>query len=108
MGIGPFRNCTVSLGGRVTSVCPNPKNFKIKVMVELENTYVEINYPDCSNYEGDKVMVFEGRVAERLLSSSEIDPHFSEGFSPLARFSPTAIGKSLAMQLAKGYGQKES
>lgn len=82
---------------------PNPRNFKIEKMIELENTYAEINYPDAKNYEGNKVLVFRGRVAEQLIKASEIDPHFyEEGLPLIARLKPDFYGKWLGMQIAKG------
>lgn len=82
---------------------PDPCNFKIEKLIELENTYAEIHYPDANNYEGNKVLVFRGRVAEQLLKASEIDPHFYENGLPLiARLKPDFYGKWLGMQIAKG------
>lgn len=84
------------------SMNPNPSNFKIEKMIELENTYVEVFYPDAKNYEGQKVMVYRGRVAEQIMRAKELDPHFAEnGLGPIARFAPTIEGKLIAMQLAK-------
>lgn len=82
---------------------PNPRNFKIEKMIELENTYAEIRYPDAKNYEGYKVLIFKGHVAEQLMNAAEIDPHFQEEGLPLiARLKPDFYGKWLGMQLAKG------
>lgn len=104
MGIGIFKNC----GGyrtetKYVSMNPNPANFKIQKMIELENTYVEVFYPDAKNYEGNKVLVFKGQVAQELMAAKEIDPHFSDaGLSPIARFRPDFYGKWLAMQITRG------
>ncbi len=103
MGIGPFRGCSsVVYRDRIVNLNPNPKNYKIRKLIELDNTYVEVFYPDAKNYEGNKVMVYAGKVAEKLLAADELDPHFQEsGLSPIARFAPTEEGKFLAMQLTK-------
>ena len=88
------RNCTsVVYRDRIINLNPNPKNFKIEKLLELENTYAEIHYPDCTTFEGLKVMVFKGKVAEK-------------GLSPMARFEPTEYGKWLGVQLAKGAPEK--
>jgi hypothetical protein len=109
MGLSPFKNCaSVVYRDRIINLNPNPKNFKIEKLLELENTYAEIHYPDCPTFEGLKVMVFKGKVAERLLAAKEIDPHFDDkgGLSPMARFEPTEYGKWLGVQLAKGAPEK--
>lgn len=82
---------------------PDPRRFKIEKMIELENTYVEVNYPDAQNYEGNKVLVYRGKVANEIMSAKVLDPHFTEsGLSPIARFKPDFYGKWLGMQIAKG------
>ena len=108
MGLSFFKNCaSVVYRDRIINLNPNPKNFKIMKLLELENTYAEIHYPDCNTFEGLKVMVFRGKVAEKLLAAKEIDPHFDEkGLSPMARFEPTEYGKWLGVQLAKGAPEK--
>lgn len=88
---------------KIINLAANPANFKIEKMIELENTYVEVFYPDAKNYEGQKVLVFKGQVAKDILAAKEIDPHFSAtGLSPIARFKPDFYGKWLAMQITKG------
>lgn len=104
MGCSFMKSCGGYTEKKVyVSMNPNPKNFKIEKLLELENTYVEIFYPDAKNYEGHKVLVFKGQVAKNLLSAIEIDPHFRDsGLSPIARFKPDFYGKWLAMQITKG------
>jgi hypothetical protein len=106
MSMGMRNRCSTVINNVVVNVNPNPKNFKIVSLMELENTYVEINYPDCKNYEGNKVLVYKGKVGKQLIQASEIDPHFTpEGLSPIARFAPTFEGRYIAMQITKGnYG----
>jgi hypothetical protein len=60
---------------------------------------VEIRYPDCKNYEGKKIMVYEKTNITQLVSQRKIDPHFSNhpNFrSPVARFEPTPKGWDMA------------
>ena len=88
--------------GIYVSVNPNPKVFKILKIIESENTYVEVHYPNCMTFEGVKVMVFKGKIADRVRRLVEIDPHFDNTgkLAPIARFEPTACGRLLAMQIA--------
>jgi len=63
-----------------------------------------INYPDCNNYEGNKILVFEGIKYIKLYEQGSIDPHFSDNkkfHSPIARFEPTDKGWSMAVELCK-------
>ena len=105
MGVSLFRRGCNGLNseGKIVNLNPNPKNFKIVEILEFENyTYAEINYPECNNYEGNKVLVFPGWVANQLRNASSIDPHFQKsGLSPIARFEPSPLGKTLALKLAE-------
>jgi hypothetical protein len=81
---------------------PNPRNFVVKSYRQFGAIYVAvINYPNCKNYEGNKVLV--------MLSNpnymSMIDPHFAEGGTIIARFEPTKQGKSAAVKFAKTIAQ---
>lgn len=76
---------------------PNPRNFTIKNKVQVNGKWVvKVNYHDCTNYEGDKIMVFEDEP-----TGSFIDPHFcdsKEHASPIARFEPTDRGWTMALK----------
>ena len=100
----------------VTKKClpnPNPSNFKI-VKHEYVNGYLLllINYPDCKNYEGDKILFFDrGVTIENLKKQGKIDPHFSKSkkyISPISRFQPTHEGWQDAVSLAKIKGESYS
>ena len=84
---------------------PNPKKYKV-----LNYTYdgkyliVLVNYPDCTNYEGNKILMFENVHVEDLFNQGSIDPHFSNNskkISPIARFEPTLRGWEMALKLAR-------
>ena len=83
---------------------PDPRNWIIKD-IEVRNnfTIAYINYPNCDNFEGNKILVFKGDVSNEILNSSVLDPHFCDGnhLSPIARFIPTAYGLDLAIKLTK-------
>lgn len=74
---------------------PSPANYRILRYQECFNFLaIEIQYLDCKNYEGRKILVFECKLDD-LRNQKLIDPHFSEnkGFiSPIARFEPTERG----------------
>ena len=69
---------------------------------------VEIQYPDCINYEGKKILVFENVEYSDLMKQGSIDPHFSDNKkfkSPIARFSPTERGWQMAEVFCATWGE---
>lgn len=85
---------------------PNPGNFKILRGVEFDGAngkmvVVEVQYPDCTNYEGRKILVM-GLPQAEFRTMKWLDPHFSEQHPEmLARFAPTAVGWGLACEFVK-------
>lgn len=90
---------------------PDPANFVIynEQLVESNNNnflVLSVKYPDCTNFEGNKILVYIGyRTSFELLSNSEgkLDPHFSnESTSPIARFSPRILWNEI-IQIVKNF-----
>jgi hypothetical protein len=83
---------------------PNPCNFQI-VRCESVGHFVValVRYPECLNFEGQKILVFEGISEEVVKNLDSIDPHFcdSDHPSPVARFVPTHRGWDYAIQFCK-------
>ena len=84
---------------------PNPKNYKFKKHATIMSRFliVWVNYPDCDNYEGNKIMVYKDCSFSDLKAQGHLDPHFSENkrfHSPIARFVPTAEGWRMAATFA--------
>ena len=84
---------------------PNPLNYQIVNSIEEGGfLIILIQYPDCTNYEGRKILVYKGVDKARLVLQGSIDPHFSENktkHSPIARFVPTIEGWEMAIKLVK-------
>ena len=86
---------------------PNPKRYTIlnyhqngKWLVLL------VNYPDCTNYEGNKILLYKGVYIDDLMGQGSIDPHFSNNvqkYSPIARFVPTMEGWDMAISLIRTF-----
>lgn len=123
MGLSPFKSsssCYDRIRGTVpkvhspqtTNVNPDPKNFYIKRTFDLgEYTVVKVRYVGCTNYEGDKILVFKlhWQVVTNLKT---LDPHFSKekpDISPIARFVPTQQGWDMAVNFVKmlNHGQSK-
>lgn len=103
MGLSPFKRCSVySNNAKIIAPNPNPLNFKILELHQMGNSVIaKIKYPDCTNFEGIKICVFENTTNEKIKNMIEIDPHFSQNNkSPIARFKPTDYGMKLAISLA--------
>jgi hypothetical protein len=88
---------------------PNPAIYVITRFREIERLdykllLVEINYPSCNNYEGNKILVYENMTISRLQKLKLVDPHFSSDHpekSPIARFKPTDSGWQMAETFMK-------
>lgn len=95
MGINVFSHWAEDYS--ISNPNPNPKNWIIcKYEICGDYLLVLIKYPDCKNFEGHKILLYQGisSVNELLTKTNKIiDPHFSEkGISPIARFEPTMNG----------------
>lgn len=79
---------------------PDPSNYKILLLTEVgDYLIVKLNYPNCTNFEGNKILVFQGVKLIDLMNQKLIDPHFFQDAkyaSPVARFTPTEEGMIMA------------
>jgi hypothetical protein len=70
---------------------PDPRRFEVE-NVEIVNghTILVVKYPNCTNFEGTKILVIEGEMnAVDLANLKVLDPHFCEhNPSLIARFRP--------------------
>lgn len=115
MGVlpGSFCNCKCKdqkSNNEVNFPNPNPNNYNIKRIGSFgEYVVVLINYPDCTNYEGNKIMVFENMTQDQLEKMDSIDPHFcdKDHSSPIARFEPTDRGWFMAMNLVETLSKRK-
>ena len=83
-----------------SSNTPNPENFMIKKVEQIGRVWVSlVNYPDATNFEGDKILVtgFDPRT------KTVLDPHFSADVEIFARFKPTIDGWDMAKITAALY-----
>jgi hypothetical protein len=104
MGIGFMgRGCSSSPYAVIDSN-PKPDNFKILNEQYLNGYLILIvEYPDCKNYEGKKLLVYKGfTTGIELLKHNDgkLDPHFSKDKgSPIARFKPTIESMELVSRM---------
>jgi len=99
LGIG-LSKCGCNCDNIKTTGNPDPKNFEIiKIHATVNYIIALIKYPNCTNYEGKKILVFTGITPSDFKRLSFIDPHFCDDgnhLSPVARFEPTARGWDMA------------
>jgi hypothetical protein len=83
---------------------PDPENFIIEKVEERGGFLIaQILYPNCRNYEGRKLLLYEGITEEQLRRNRRLDPHFCDHgghVSPVARFEPTEAGWRYARTVA--------
>lgn len=80
---------------------PDPKLFNVLALKEFSNCHIlVVHYPNCTNYEGRKVLLIAGPYDPNL---TFLDPHFTDDSQLLARFRPTPAGLRLAELTAKAY-----
>ncbi len=84
---------------------PNPSNYEILKHKRIGRFLVVlILYPDCNNYEGKKILVYENTSLKELRKQEVIDPHFCDHLfhiSPIARFVPSDVGWEYAINFCK-------
>ncbi len=82
---------------------PDPTNFKITKFYEYNGfIIVKLNYPNCKNFEGNKILVYKCPVTiYDIINAKSIDPHFSDKNkpAPFARFEPTELGWDAAVAM---------
>ena len=102
MGMSPFRSCMLTPPGSPERLPnPNPARFEILRAVTIGPALiVEVHYPDCINYEGRKILLFAEMTVDELRAKKTLDPHFTPGGGPVARFEPTSVGWELAVRCA--------
>ena len=114
MGLNPFRgHYKVTPPGSSTAhpgiearplPNPDPRNFRIFGNRQVgDHCVIQAHYPDATNYEGVKIMVYCNTDLNAVLTATVLDPHFEKGtaFSPFARFKPTQEGWDAAVLLAE-------
>lgn len=114
MGVRVISRSSYPSGSRLdsrtppTSNQPDPANYHVLRMAEVGPfLLIELQYLDCTNYEGKKILVFRGVTPVQLMNQRLIDPHFSNSdkyASPIARFVPTDEGWEMAEKFCKTFG----
>jgi len=90
---------------------PDPRKFVIADHEEIGKFLILfVQYPDCTNFEGYKVLVYSGVTYDEIKSRRVLDPHFTDSQSvpsPVARFTPTEAGLEMARTFCKCMEERE-
>lgn len=103
MGIKLFSSSSYDGYEPTSSVEPDPSNFSIREIYNVNgHTVAVVNYPNCTNYEGNKILFFKDKTIANIGHVKLLDPHFSDNDenAPFARFEPTREGLEAARKLA--------
>lgn len=102
MGCSFFGSGSCFTNAEARAPNPSPARWKLLRKMQFDNAHVvEVEYADCTNYEGRKIMVIPGAWEDPKI----LDPHFEDTeYSPIARFRPTTEGWRLAVTFASNYG----
>lgn len=102
MGLSMARRCHTN-STMPLDINPNPRNFKILHHEEINgNLLVLIKYNGCTNFEGEKVLVYKNLTYSMFKIRTEVDPHFDKTWnSPFARFIPTVEGYEAAQNFCE-------
>ncbi len=83
---------------------PDPRNFSIEKITRVgKHVVVRVRYPNCQNYEGEKVLLIRNTTEGQVRAATFLDPHFCESsvhLTPFARFEPTEAGWQAAIACA--------
>ena len=81
---------------------PRPNDFEIRVLEQYGNNVLGlVYYPHATNFEGEKILVWQDSTTNQIKRMSVIDPHFLEDNKIIARFRPTVEGVELARNFCK-------
>lgn len=93
-------------GYAAQDTAPNPNPYRFKIIeheVRNGNTIITAYYPDCTTFDGRKLMVLRGTFQWEYIKV--LDPHFLENHPVVARFLPTREGYDLACMVADNIGK---
>lgn len=89
------------------SVNPDPERFEVMKHQQIGDfLLLMVKYPNCTNYEGKKILVYYKIDLGKMLSQRSLDPHFCNNakvVSPVARFEPTDRGWKMAELLCSAW-----
>lgn len=104
LGVPPAcNNYTTNIVNNYIDVNPRPDNYEIEYSYEYGDFLIlDVVYPNCTTFEGRKILVFKNVTLKDIQKQKLLDPHFSDNkkyHHPIARFEPSKEGIALAYKL---------
>ena len=79
---------------------PDPVNFVIDNVISTKDYLLAIvTYPNCTNFDGQKYILFKGLSELELFEMDTLDPHFFPENKIVARLKPNEEGLELAYKI---------
>lgn len=98
--MGTLSPCKVSTSDSYNGTNNNPNPFVFEILKAKrykDCTIVSVKYLGCTNFEGNKILVFEHLSDTELNDAVSLDPHFNIESKLIARFKPTDEGWLMAL-----------
>jgi hypothetical protein len=82
---------------------PDPRHFQIIAHTTIGRlTMISVVYPNCTNFKGNKILIYLDTPIKILERSKVLDPHFAEdGVAPIIRLVPTPAGWRMGLEICK-------
>jgi hypothetical protein len=104
-----LRNEIAKLKIRLNEICgcnPDPRNFQIITHITIGRlTMVSVAYPNCTNFQGSKILIYLDTPIETLQTAKMLDPHFAENPkdipAPIIRLIPTPAGWRMGLKICE-------
>lgn len=107
MGLSPINRSSLGVSSAATpasQTAPNPNPYRFTVEDAWERghlTVALVRYPDCTTFDGLKILVLDGKCASELKQATHLDPHLLPENRVVARFRPDAKGRALLERLLR-------
>jgi hypothetical protein len=89
-----------AMNGDTTSLLPgdpDPTTFEVVDLEQVGRFVIgKVRYPNATNFEGRKILVWDNATVDEIENMKAIDPHFTHQNKIIARFRPTERGLELA------------
>lgn len=103
MGISPFRRSSAGSEPCNDPRNPDPHNFVLKRVYEIGDvTVAYVDYPNCTTFDGRKLLVFDGHCKALLKVARVLDPHFLPNNKLVARLRPDEAGLRMLGRITGG------